>query len=378
MSNITAKRVSNYELFYDLIFVLATSGLTSLLHTEHFSWDSLEIFIIASIGLLSIWFYETVYLNKFGERDGLDIYTIIAGMFILGQMAINMTVTPTQNTLVLYQFYYAASYAIISLQYILRSRKNGLTADMRPHRNNVLIITACYIATTLAAALGWLSTYSYLIFPIICIPLILPLLLRNLDMKEAINFPHLLERCQLITIITFGETVIAVIKSYPFASYPLESILFFVGMAFLFVRYISQTHLNINHHQVANTQALIYSHLFLVMGINLFTVGLEMLVNPHHAQLGFTYFIAGILIAYLGILALNIYNHDHYRINQKHVSLYLLTVIGACLLMIFARQSLLAVSSIFALFSWSMPRINYYFRKKQYGNQAIDPEASEH
>lgn len=28
MSEITAKRVSNYELFYDLVFVLATSSLT--------------------------------------------------------------------------------------------------------------------------------------------------------------------------------------------------------------------------------------------------------------------------------------------------------------------------------------------------------------
>lgn len=32
MSEIKAKRVSNYELFYDLVFVLATSSLTGLLH----------------------------------------------------------------------------------------------------------------------------------------------------------------------------------------------------------------------------------------------------------------------------------------------------------------------------------------------------------
>ncbi len=32
MSEIIAKRVSNYELFYDLVFVLATSSLTGLLH----------------------------------------------------------------------------------------------------------------------------------------------------------------------------------------------------------------------------------------------------------------------------------------------------------------------------------------------------------
>ena len=32
---IVSKRVSNYELFYDLVFVLAMSRMTSYLHTGH-------------------------------------------------------------------------------------------------------------------------------------------------------------------------------------------------------------------------------------------------------------------------------------------------------------------------------------------------------
>ena len=95
MPKITAKRVSNYELFYDLVFVLATSGLTSLLHAEHITLMTLEIFLAASIGIYSIWLFETFYLNKYGERDRMDIYTIIAGMFVVGQMSVNMTNNPT-------------------------------------------------------------------------------------------------------------------------------------------------------------------------------------------------------------------------------------------------------------------------------------------
>ncbi|MFI3068819.1 low temperature requirement protein A [Streptococcus suis] len=55
------------------------------------------------------------------------------------------------------------------------------------------------------------------------------------------NFPHIVERCQLITIITFGETVIAILKNYPIQAHFLTGVLFFLAMAFSFMFYISQT-----------------------------------------------------------------------------------------------------------------------------------------
>lgn len=90
MPTIVAKRVSNYELFYDLVFVYATSRLTTLLHQDHLAFGVILNFIISSILVLSIWMQQNFYLNKYGERDRLDIFTNIPSMFIVGNFALNI------------------------------------------------------------------------------------------------------------------------------------------------------------------------------------------------------------------------------------------------------------------------------------------------
>ncbi|MFX3926909.1 low temperature requirement protein A, partial [Streptococcus suis] len=45
MSEITEKRVSNYELFYDLVFVLATYSLNGLLHGNHIGFKEVTTLI---------------------------------------------------------------------------------------------------------------------------------------------------------------------------------------------------------------------------------------------------------------------------------------------------------------------------------------------
>ncbi|SUN75851.1 low temperature requirement A protein [Streptococcus massiliensis] len=158
--------------------------------------------------------------------------------------------------------------------------------------------------------------------------------------------------------------VIAIIRSYPFVSYPLESILLFVGMAFLFVRYITQTHLNIDHHQVARTQPLIYTHLFLVMGLNLFTVGIEMLANQHHANLGFIFFIVGILIYYTSILLTTRYNKPLFRYDKEEISRYLLLLAAGICLLWLSKFSLLLLSAVLVVFTWTMMWLGAIFRRR--------------
>ncbi|MCY0531056.1 low temperature requirement protein A, partial [Klebsiella pneumoniae] len=91
MSEITAKRVSNYELFYDLVFVLATSSLTGLLHGNHIGFKEVTTFITTNLIIMTLWMNETIYLNKYGERDFLDIFTIIPSMYLIGNMSLNFS-----------------------------------------------------------------------------------------------------------------------------------------------------------------------------------------------------------------------------------------------------------------------------------------------
>lgn len=130
MSDIKAKRVSNYELFYDLVFVLATSSLTGLLHGNHIGFKEVTTFITANLIIITLWMNETIYLNKYGERDFLDIFTIIPSMYLIGNMSLNFSNDFAQTALP-FNTFLTLSYVIILLQYYLRGRRIGLMRTSR-------------------------------------------------------------------------------------------------------------------------------------------------------------------------------------------------------------------------------------------------------
>ena len=55
------KKVSNYELFFDLVFILATSGVVGILHStpEHIvSFERILSFVVSTLSIWHIWLLE--------------------------------------------------------------------------------------------------------------------------------------------------------------------------------------------------------------------------------------------------------------------------------------------------------------------------------
>lgn len=62
MSQFLSKRVSNYELFFDLAVVLAIGQLTSAIHLNHIGLQEVLAFITTNIIIFNIWHNEVLYL----------------------------------------------------------------------------------------------------------------------------------------------------------------------------------------------------------------------------------------------------------------------------------------------------------------------------
>ena len=59
------KKVSNYELFFDLVFILATSGVVGILHStpEHIvSFERILSFVVSTLSIWHIWLLERMQL----------------------------------------------------------------------------------------------------------------------------------------------------------------------------------------------------------------------------------------------------------------------------------------------------------------------------
>ncbi|HFU3789690.1 TPA: low temperature requirement protein A [Streptococcus suis] len=351
MSEIIAKRVSNYELFYDLVFVLATSSLTGLLHGDHIGFKEIVTFITANIIILTLWSNETVYLNKYGERDFLDIFTIIPSMYLIGNLSLNFS-NDFEATALPFNAFLTLSYIIIFLQYYLRGRRIGFNEDIKATMHMLIYYIATFAISTLLVVCNLWTNDERMLF-VYLIPMVISFLFQGKISHDPINFPHMVERCQLITIITFGETVVAIIKNYPLLKLPLEGILLFIAMATLFIFYISQTYLSIDHHRKADVSVLLYAHLVIVLGLNFFTVAME-LFPSHHNDLALPMLIVGNLLFYSGILSTSFYNQQVHQVGRRGLFIYgLILVIGNVALLLAGHANLL-IFSVLNLLSHGM------------------------
>ena len=363
MPKILSKRVSNYELFFDLAVVLAIGQLTSAMHISEIGGMEIFAFIMANIILFNVWINEVFYFNKYGDSRVHDIYTVIALMFVVGNIALHFEVdfdqfyagspvVRTFNTLLL------AAYAIIALQYYLKGRKLGFSQDIKLSMWTQII----FALAPADFALGLIPVNLWTM-GLYLIPNLLPLLTqRHFDLR-SVNFPHAVERLQLVTILTFGETVIGIIMTYPLSDSLYLGALFFFGMATLFAFYMGQTFLNLNHHQETASTALFYAHLLIFIGVNVFTVGTEFLADHHHADLGFILFFFGILSFYMGVLATSPYNQDIYRLTKKAWLQYGLTLALALGLMLLFRHQQLALALILIVLNRLMMQFSMKHRR---------------
>lgn len=158
MSQFLSKRVSNYELFFDLAVVLAIGQLTSAIHLNHIGLQEVLAFITTNIIIFNIWHNEVLYFNKYGDSRLQDIYTIIALMFIVGNISLNFSLNikgyyAGNPQLMLFNFLLMLAYAFIALKYFLKGKKLGFS-----HNIKLSILSQLSYSLPLAGlALGLLS-----------------------------------------------------------------------------------------------------------------------------------------------------------------------------------------------------------------------------
>ena len=97
--------------------------------------------------------------------------------------------------------------------------------------------------------------------------------------KSIINFPHLVERFELLTIITFGEAVVGISHFFDVTSFNITPILVFLIIISMFGFYVVQIHELTNHMRSERSLRLMFSHYFIVISINLTTVAFEWLYS---------------------------------------------------------------------------------------------------
>lgn len=372
-----AKKVSNYELFFDLVFVLATSQLVSILHStpEHIvNLQGILAFFVATISVWSVWLLENSYLNRYSRRDANDIYTIIAAALIIGNMVTLFTANWRLGIVnfngiaipvyIYYNLLMIVVLGIIIMQYLLHIRKyQQCTNDMVIQIKGIfiailiVIVSMVIISFTPVEYINYIYLFSYLAF------LIYPTFMTKKMKYRYMNFPHLVERMQLITILTVGELVIAVIKTYPLAEHFLLSVSTFVMVGFLFVSYISQTVIGIEHHQERAGGPLVYLHIGILIAINIITAGVEMYYDGQLLEMGSSMVLVGITLFYICLFGTSRYNKEGLQMTKELARNYFIVYLIGMFLAFLFKTNTPIFFGILAIQSVVMTRVAFRSRR---------------
>lgn len=334
------KKVELIELFYDLIFVYAISKLTSLISEPvngGIPLNSLFVYIITSFVILQAWLYFTNYVNRYGRWKGYEYLIACINMIAVIYMA-NTISTDWAFMVLPFNISMLIMLLTVVALYSVHANKEKSMKGAAGNSISILIIVCCiYVITLLAILFGFTGYVIWIDVAAVLTGAFLPFFLRGSFDRSIISFPHLVERFELLTIITFGEAIVGMTHFFDIGSFDLVPILVFFIIITMFGSYVVQIHDLMNHHREERSLRLMFSHYFIVISINLVTVAFELVhngeINPWIAG---GLLIISLIVFYISIMANKEYYHKGIELTGKDIILMgAVTLIGALLILLF-------------------------------------------
>ena len=165
----------------------------------------------------------------------------------------------------------------------------------------------------------------------------LPFIIRGCYDKSIINFPHLVERFELLVIITFDEVIVGIAHYFHIGGFDMIPILIFGIVITMFGFYVIQVHNLMEHYREERSLRLMFSHYFIVISINLITVAFELIyggeVNHYYAAI---LVILALVVFYVSVMANYKYYKEDVKLTKKDIGLMIAsTIIGATIVLLF-------------------------------------------
>ncbi|MBO0474013.1 low temperature requirement protein A [Enterococcus ureasiticus] len=351
------KEVSEFELFYDLIFAYAVSRIASILFVgvdQVLSFKSLGEFLMLTLVFWTIWTYQTVSANRFSIKNKTSALFLFFDMFwvIILAQSINVDFEKTHFT-------FAGATSIlffsIALQYYLKMRSTEDSVVKKLCSQLAIVLCASGVIGFITIV-PWgaysvrFSMYALAIF----ITAFFPIVMKKALEDFPTNFGHLTERYSLFTLLLFGEAVIAVANTIIFNEISIGSVLFFLLVVVMFLFYNAVYKSGIDREKATAGLVLIHSHYFIFVGLGVSIVLYENYVEGGIKPLFFTLCLAASLIFFLGgtIVNMIIYTknkHNYLPFISKSVLYFVAWIVVSLLLQDFMAPFLI-VNIVFLLF----------------------------
>lgn len=343
MVKILKKEVQLIELFYDLIFVYAISKLTSLISepvSGTIPLNSIFVYIITSFVILQAWLYFTNYVNRYGKWKNYEYVLACINMIAVIFMANTISTHWDAMLLPFNVSMFIMLLTVVALYSVQAYKEKSLSGAAGNSITILSIVCTIYVIAIFAILLNYSHAVIWLDVVAVLCGAFLPFFIKGKFNKNIINFPHLVERFELLTIITFGEAIVGMTHFFSVENLTLIPFMVFFILIAMFGSYVIQIHNLMNHFREERSLRLMFSHYFVIISINLVTVAFEWL---HSGEVNSLYVavltIISMIVFYISIMVNKEYYYNHIDLSAKEVLVMVLfMIIGSSVILLFLEN----------------------------------------
>ena len=295
-----AKGVSNIELFYDLVFVYCISVITGVLHHPAGGFFDVRMYALYAFDMMTIlqvWFFTTYLQNRYGDGGPYDNACLFVNMFLLFFMA-GCIGSGGRGTLLTWNIVWALVLIDLLVHWgIKRYRYTNLDDDDRFIMKRTMHVLGVQAAIVLVAAFlpektgQWVSliafAFGWLAFA-----------QGGRLTEKPTRFDHLAERCSLLVIVTFGETIVGIAVYMERDNLLFATLVFLLVVGLFLVYFFEHDHM-LDHHHSSNGIGFMLLTSWIVFAIGNITVALEYLPEDDVLFFPKGLFLTLMLCAYL-------------------------------------------------------------------------------
>lgn len=311
--NTQGKTVELIELFNDLMYVYAISKMTGLLeHPASGEIGPAEVlgWLVACLVVLQAWLFQTNYVNRFGRSSWPEHLVVcvnmISALFLSNTISGDWAVTAAPFAASMFTM--LGSTAALYFMHAARKEPGGRFA-----RNVGMLLAALAVAyLALALAAPSLPSKAFVVFPImVVIGALAPSFVSGGFDSAFVDARHLVERFELLVVLTFGETVVTMAGIFDASAFSIRPVLVFVNVLVLFGTYVLFVHHMLDHrlHGMRGL-VLMYAHFAMIIGLNLLTVALALTQEKGELKAGLVALTVSTLLFYAALLACSVYARE--------------------------------------------------------------------
>ena len=346
------KKATYIELFFDLVFIYCMRSILPVLtgiEGTVVDWYTYYTFTFTFVLMLQIWFSTTIFMNRFGSGGPSDTVYLVTMMYLLFVMTRGISTAWTHY--VLYNVCWILTIVNTMVHWYIRFRLIAKPSAAMV-KDTKMVLGSLAIQALLVAA-------SHL-FPhnpaqVVClIALLFGFAFWFAGTKERLNHAnreHLSERCALLMVLTFGETLIGyshvVTTDLKFFA-PIMYFLLIVGMFLVYINAVTNL---VDLHSFRSGRSFMAISAWLTFCVANVTAGFEMSITGKYLLFmdGGFYFgvsVVSFLLSVMLFIPLSYEKHPRFG--------WLNARIAACLLVLAQTSviSLFAKDMLSNMFSW--------------------------